>query len=60
MKAKTFTPPYRVGRCKKRAVLDANGVEVVIFSKGLEQHAQEYCDYLNSKSTKEQIYGKAN
>ena len=34
--APVFLPPFRVGRKQMRAVLDAKGMEVVIFPKGLE------------------------
>lgn len=44
-----FKPPFRVGKRQKRVVLDSNGVEVVLFSKGHEAAAQEYCDFLNLK-----------
>jgi phosphoserine phosphatase len=45
--APVFIPPFRVGRKQMRAVLDAKGMEVVIFPKGLESYAQEYADFLN-------------
>jgi len=48
---KRFTPPYRVGRKQKRTVLDSNGCQVVIFPKGQELMAQEYCDFLNDCKT---------
>jgi hypothetical protein len=44
-----FNLPYRVGKKQKRAVLDCEGKEVVVFSGGREKEAQEYCDFLNSK-----------
>lgn len=43
---KKYTPPFRVGKKQKKAVLDANGIEVVFFSNSEEQ-AKKYCDYLN-------------
>lgn len=46
--APVFSPPFRVGRKQMRAVLDANGKEVVIFPKGLEDYAREYAGFLNS------------
>ena len=46
--APVFLPPFRVGRKQMRAVLDAKGMEVVIFPKGLEAYAKEYTDFLNS------------
>jgi hypothetical protein len=44
-----FTPPYRVGRKQKRAILDSNGLEVGVFKTGSESEAQRYCDYLNQQ-----------
>ena len=38
---------YRVGRKQKRAILDENGLEVALFSRGQEQLAQQTCDLLN-------------
>lgn len=46
--APVFLPPFRVGRKQMRAVLDAKGIEVVIFPRGLESYAKEYADFLNS------------
>jgi len=45
-----FTPPFRVGRKTKRAILDANGLEYVVFKEGLEMEAQDFCNYLNKKN----------
>jgi hypothetical protein len=42
-----FLPPFRVGKKQMRAVLDANGHEVVTFPKGLEIYAKEYVEFLN-------------
>lgn len=47
-----FAPPFRVGRKQKRAVLDANGKEVILMAKGAEHQAQLYCDYLNENLPK--------
>lgn len=44
---KIFTPPYRLGRKQKRAVLDANGLELVIFPVSAEFAAEMYVNYLN-------------
>lgn len=41
-----YTPPFRVGRKQGKAVLDANGREVIFF-RDSEKQAQMYCDYLN-------------
>lgn len=46
--APVFLPPFKVGRKQMRAVLDAKGMEVVIFPKGLESYAKEYADFLNN------------
>ena len=54
----SFQPPFRVGRKQKRAVLDANGVEVGIFTTGHEEAAQEYCDYLNNLYSKSDYLNK--
>lgn len=42
-----FSPPFRVGKKQKRAVLDSNGLEVVLFPRGAEQWAEIYCAALN-------------
>ena len=42
-----FTPPFRLGKKQKRAILDANGIEVIIMPHNNENQAQMYCDYLN-------------
>lgn len=39
--------PIRVGKKEKRGVLDSNGLEIVIFPKGMENYAQFFCDTLN-------------
>lgn len=41
-----YTPPFRVGRKQRKAVLDANGREVIFF-RDSEEQAKKYCDYLN-------------
>ena len=43
------TKPYRVGKKQHRAILDANGIEVLVFPQGKEADAIEYCNYLNRK-----------
>jgi hypothetical protein len=45
-----YTPPFRVGRNQRKAVLDSNGREVIFF-KDSEEQAQLYCDYLNENDT---------
>jgi len=50
--AKNNKAPYRVGAKQKLAVLDKNGVEVVIFKKGQEEMAAQYCEILNNISKK--------
>ena len=42
-----YRSPFRVGRRKKRAVLDSRGHEVIVFQKGQEQMATELVDLLN-------------
>jgi len=42
-----FTPPFRVGKFQKRAILDDKGLEVIIMPPNSEIQAQMYCDYLN-------------
>jgi predicted phosphatase len=42
-----YTPPFRIGRKQKKAVVDSNGLEVVLFTHS-EQQAKLYCEYLNS------------
>lgn len=49
MKENKITYPLRVGRKQKIAVLDANGIEIVIFKKGQEDLASLTCDLLNEK-----------
>lgn len=44
-----YLPPFRVGKKQKRAVLDGRGYEVVIFNKGMELWAEEYCQWLNRR-----------
>ena len=50
MSNQTFTPPFRLGRKQKRAVLDSKGKELVLFPVGLEDYAKEYVEYLNKKT----------
>ena len=45
--SEVFTPPFRLGRNQKRAILDAKGREVIIMPHNSEKQAQMYCDYLN-------------
>lgn len=42
-----FTPPFRLGRKQKRAILDSKGREVIIMPHNSEKQAKLYCDYLN-------------
>ncbi len=53
-----FTPPFRVGRHQKRAVLDSQSHEVVIFPVGREVQAMLYCNYLNSDQVNTSRAGK--
>lgn len=56
MKSSNFIPPFRVGKKQGRAVLDSNGHEVVVFPNGLEDMAQEYCEFLNCKPNVSSVY----
>jgi hypothetical protein len=49
---KICIPPYRVGKKQKRTVLNGKGHEVVVFPKGLEIMAEEFCQFLNNKDKK--------
>ncbi len=44
---------YRVGRAQGRAVLNKDGVTIVVFEHGQEDYAQLFCDALNSKNKEE-------
>lgn len=44
-----FATPFRIGKKQARAVLDANGKEVVVFPKGREVLAKEYVEFINKK-----------
>ena len=46
---KDYQPAFRVGRRKRRAVLDGRGFEVVVFRKGQEEMAAEFVEMLNKK-----------
>ena len=43
-----FVLPFRIGKKQLRAVLDANGHEVVVFPKGCEYLASEYVENINN------------
>jgi hypothetical protein len=43
------TPPFRLGKKQKRAILDSNGKEIVLFPKGMEIYAAEFVEFLNKK-----------
>ena len=51
-----FTKPFRVGRKQKRAILDAEGQFVGVFSPGNENTAKLFCDWANGATlpTREQ------
>ena len=38
---------YRLGKKQKRAVLDSNGIEIVVFPKGKELYASLFVKVLN-------------
>jgi len=42
-----FKAPFRVGRKQKRAIINSQGVEVVIFPAGSEDLAELTCKLLN-------------
>ena len=44
---KQFVLPFRLGKKQLRAVLDANGKEVVVFPKGCEYMANDYVKLIN-------------
>ena len=50
---KQFVLPFRLGKKQQRAVLDANGKELIVFPKGKELYALEYLNFLNSDIKKE-------
>lgn len=50
-----YKPPFRVGKKQKRAVLDATGIEVVLFRKGDEEMASAYCELLNDEFHSKEI-----
>jgi len=49
MDNKIFKLPFRLGKKQERAILDADGKEVVVFPRGRELMALEYVEFLNSK-----------
>lgn len=53
---KKWKPPFRVGRKQSRAVLDSNGLELVIFPEGAEQYAKRFCEILNEDYQKSKIH----
>jgi len=56
-KAKNYKYPLRVGRKQKRAILDADGIEVCIFSTGNEVIAQQFCNYMNLRNSIRKLVG---
>ena len=44
-----FSPPFRVCKKSKLAILDSKGLEVVIFKPGSEWYAEQFCNYINQK-----------
>lgn len=47
-----FKPPFRVGKKQKRAILNSQGIEVVIFPVGSEDLAELTCTLLNKNLKK--------
>jgi len=50
---KIFKPPFRLGRNQDRAILDSDGIQVIVFPKGQEKMAADYCSFLNTKNPKQ-------
>ena len=48
--------PFRVGRSENRAVLDANGKEVIIFKEGDEHLALSFVEVCNNTYGKQEEY----
>lgn len=48
-----FTPPFRIGRKQKRAILDSKGLLVILMPNNSQLQAELYCDYLNSSPPKQ-------
>ena len=44
-----FKTPFRLGKKQNRAVLDADGHQVVVFNKGLEYIAEDNVKLINNK-----------
>lgn len=42
-----YEKPFRLGRKQKRAILDANGIEVCVFPVGNEREAEITCGLYN-------------
>ena len=51
-----WKPPFRVGRKQSRAILDSNGIELVIFPEGAELYAKRFCEVLNDDFRKSKIH----
>ncbi|MDQ5929994.1 MAG: hypothetical protein QG594_1777 [Bacteroidota bacterium] len=49
---------YRIGKKQKLAVLDRNGVLIVMFNKGQEELAQKFVDLLNGTPQLQDIVRK--
>jgi len=45
----SFLLPFRVGKKQERAVLDADGREVVVFPRGREFFAKQFVELMNDK-----------
>lgn len=56
--AREYKFPFRVGRKQSRAVLDADGIQIVVFNQGYEELAQLTCDLLNAHDRKQQAITK--
>lgn len=50
--SKKIKLPVRVGKKLGRAVLDADGLEIVVFNKGMEDYAKLFCAFINNEHIK--------
>lgn len=44
-----FSPPFRLGKKQKRAILDSKGLLVILIPHNNEIQAQMYVNYLNGE-----------
>lgn len=58
-KNQAYKFPFRVGRKQSRAVLDADGIQIVVFNQGYEDLAQLTCDLLNAHGRRKEALATA-